>query len=443
MSKEELERLNRQGARSIVQDYLKLHKGENFLIICDETTKEIADYVEPEAYELGAKVEIIQINTDLQAKVKDRSSFPKKLAEKIANAQCILNILASKPECTVFRKLIIMQGQGFGTRIAHAPGLRTEHLRNAFQADFAEMLKWNDILIRLLYFAKDCKIITRDKQGNVYKLNLNLGGKERLPAQSAQVKDGSWINIPGAEVYIAPIEDEAYGNIIINGSMLGHVLPCDVLITFKDGKIENWKDMDKRFQQVLDDFAKDWQHDPNWSSLCEFGIGVNNAFKTITGIQVLDEKMSRTCHIGVGYNKEFSGKIESEIHQDFVTIAPSIIIDGKTIMKNGSFTIDEADVYEDLEKLNVLENKFSGQEYRLTVRDMEEADGKVGLALRDGTDQSFFLQVGNDQSSRKILEVVKQLEPTPEFSYDRIKSLSMQAPAILSLLLKYDFIERI
>lgn len=433
-----------QGARSIIQNYLKIKKGEVLLIICDETTREIADYVEPEANELGAKVEIIQVNTDAQKKVKNRNGFPKKLAEKIANkAQCILNILNAKPECTVFRKQIIMQGQGFGTRIAHAPGLHPEHLRSAFQADFNEMLRWNDILIRLLYFAANCTIVTKDKQGTSYELHLNLGGKARKPAQSAQVLDGAWTNIPGAEVYIAPIEKEAYGDIIINGSMLGHVLPCDILITFKDGKIENWKAIDMHFQEVLDDFAKEWEHDPNWSRLCEFGIGVNDAFKTVTGIQVLDEKMSRSCHIGIGTNKEFSGKIESEIHQDFVTIAPTIIVDGKDIMKNGHFNIAEADVYEDLEQMNVPEDMFAGQEYRLTVRDMDEEDGKVGLALRDGTDQPFFLQIANDASSRKILEVLNQLNPTPEFSYDEIKSLSGQAPAILSLLLKYDFIERI
>jgi leucyl aminopeptidase (aminopeptidase T) len=443
MNEEELERLNRQGARSIVRDYLKLYKGEKFLIICDETTREIADYVEPEAYELGVNVDIIQVNTDLQEKVKDRNGFPKKLADKIANAQCILNILDAKPECTVFRKSIIKEGQGFGTRIAHAPGLRTEHLRSAFQADFDEMLRWNDILIRLLYFAAECTIVTKDKQGNSYKLHLNLGGKERKPAQSAQVFDGAWTNIPGAEVYIAPIEKEAYGDIIINGSMLGHVLPCDVLITFKNGKIENWEARDIRFQKLLDDFAKEWQHDPNWSGLCEFGIGVNNAFKKVTGIQVLDEKMKGTCHIGIGTNKEFSGKIDSEIHQDFVTLKPTIVIDGKTIMKIGHFNINEADVYEDLEQLNLSEQMFVGQEFRLTVRDMDEEDGKAGIGLRDGTDQYFFLQVGSDSSSRKIVEVLNQLNPTPEFSYDEIKSLSHQAPAILSLLLKYDFIERI
>jgi hypothetical protein len=145
MNKEELESLNRQGARSIVQDYLKIKKGEVFLIICDETTREISDYVETEANLLGAKVAIIQVNTDAQSKVKDINNLPKKLIETISIAQCILNILDSKPEWTIFQKLIIMQGKDFGTRIAHAPGLRIEHLRNAFQADFTEMLRWSDM----------------------------------------------------------------------------------------------------------------------------------------------------------------------------------------------------------------------------------------------------------------------------------------------------------
>lgn len=443
MNKDELERLNRQGAESIVNDYLKLKRGENFLIICDETTEEIAGYVKPEAAKLSANVDIVRINTGEQTKVKHRNEFPKELAEKIADAQCILNILDAKAECTKFRKLIINEGQGFGTRIAHAPGLRTEHLQSAFQADFSEMLRWNDILFRLLYFASECTIITKDKEGREYQLHLEIGGKERLPAQSAQVFDGSWTNIPGAEVYIAPIEETASGDIVINGSMLGYVLPGDVLITFKSGKIENWKSITPEFQKKLDSFVEEWKHDLNWNSLCEFGIGVNNAFKKITGSQLLDEKMGGTCHIAIGNNKEFSGKLDSEIHQDFVTIAPTILVDNKIIMKDGVFSIDESDVYEDLAQLSVKENAFAGQEYRLTVREMEEEDGKVGIGLRDGTDQPFFLQVGDGKTSRIILKTLAQLDATPEFSYNELKQKSDQAPSILSLLFKYNFIERI
>jgi leucyl aminopeptidase (aminopeptidase T) len=443
MSSEELIQLNVAGARSIVRDYLKLKRGEFFLIICDETTCEIANYVKPEAIDMGAEVEIIQISTDSQAKVTNRDTFPSELAESIREAQCILNVLAGIPECTEFRIQIIRIGQKFGTRIAHAPGLKTEYLRTAFQADFDEMLRWNNIFFRFLYFAKDCTVITKDRQGNSYELYLKLGGTERLPAQSAEVRDGSWTNIPGAEVYIAPVEELTYGDIIINGSMLSDVLKNDVLIRFKNGKIESWQSMDEQFQKVLGTFSEEWKHDPKWNILCEFGIGLNNAFKKVTGSQLLDEKMRGTCHIAVGNNKEFGGKIDSRIHQDFVTIKPTNIIDGKKIMVEGEFKIDESDVYEDLAQLSVTEEAFVGKRYRLTVREMDEQDGKAGLDLRDGTDQPFFFQIGNDSTAQMMLKVMKKLESTPEFSYEKIKSSFEQTPAILTLLLKYDFIETI
>lgn len=443
MNMDEFRDLNIQGARCIVKDYLKLTKGEFLLIVCDETTREIADYVEPEAKQVGARVTVFQIKTDEQEKVKNRNLFPNDLAAKIQDAQCMLNILDAKPECTVFRKQLIHCGQGFGRRIAHAPGLRTEHLRTAFQADVYEMDRWDDIFVRSLFFARDCIIKTRDQQDKTYELHLDLGGKERPPAQSTRVADGSWVNIPGAEVYIAPIEESAAGDIIINGSMLGHVLNCDVLITFEQGKIKSWKAMDKQFQEVLDKFKKEWRRDSNWNRLCEFGIGLNHAFKSVTGFQLLDEKMGGTCHIAIGSNKEFGGKIESEIHQDFVTVGPTVIIDEKTIIEKGKFIISELDVLENLSTMNISRDIFVGREYHLTVRDMEEEDGKVGVELRDGSDQPFFLQVGDDATSRTILGVLGQLDSTPEFSYEDFESRFEAAPAILSLLLKYDFVEEI
>lgn len=445
MDKEMLKQSYVKGARSIVKDYLRLTEREYFLIICDETTREIADYVKPEAVAMGAKVEMVQFNTDKQVNIVDRDTFPFELAEKINNAQCILNVVAAKPECTDFRIQIIKIGQKFGTRIAHVTGLRIEDLRIAFQVDFDadEILKWNDILFRLLYFAKKCTVITKDKDEISHELHLNLGGTARLPAQSGIVRDGSWCNIPGSEVYIAPIEDFANGDIVINGSMLGNALKNDVLIKFKSGKIESWQSMDPQFQKILDNFSKEWKDDSNWNSLCELGFGLNIGFKKITGNQLLDEKMGKTCHIAIGSSKIFGGQIESKIHQDFVTWAPTIIIDGKKIMEKGIFTIDEADVYEELDKINVSEENFIYKRFRLTVREMEEEDGKMGLDLKDGRNQPFFFQVGDDATSRKILKVMEILDATPEFSYEEIKSKFDQAPAILTLLLKYEFIKPI
>lgn len=436
-----LEKSSVEGARSIAKDYLKLQKGENFLVIYDETTSEIANYVIPVAKSTGAIVDAFQYNSESQAEVIDRDTFPFDLAEKIQKAQCILNILSANPQCTEFRKQIIRIGQKVGTRIAHAPGLSTEHLRIAFQADFDEMKRWNTILIRLLYFANNCTIITRDNAGNNFELNFCLGGITRLPAQSGIVRDGSWCNIPGSEVYIAPIEGSANGNIIINGSMLEHILKNDVLIKFKGGKIKHWKSMDPAFQEVLLTFSKTWEHDPNWNSLCELGIGLNNEFKEITGSQLLDEKIWGTCHIAIGDNKEFGGRIDSKIHQDFVTRYPDIIVDGKKIMKKGKFTIDESDVYEDLDKLIVKEKHFIGKSFRSTFRERETHNGKSGLDFFDGRNQPFFFQVGNDETSRKMLEYMDKLDPTPEFSFEEVQSKFQKAPAVLSLLLKYNFIE--
>jgi len=77
-------------------------------------------------------------------------------------------------------------------------------------------------------------------------------------------------------------------------------------------------------------------YEKNARNVAEFGIGTNDKAKIIGNI-LQDEKVMGTCHIAFGNNSAMGGKVYSEVHVDTILERPTIIIDGKILMKDGKF----------------------------------------------------------------------------------------------------------
>lgn len=74
--------------------------------------------------------------------------------------------------------------------------------------------------------------------------------------------------------------------------------------------------------------------------LGEFGVGTNRGINRFTKKILLDEKMAETIHLAIGFAyEECGGMNKSAVHWDMIkTMNPGeVIMDGKTIQKNGKF----------------------------------------------------------------------------------------------------------
>ncbi len=69
-------------------------------------------------------------------------------------------------------------------------------------------------------------------------------------------------------------------------------------------------------------------------NIAELGIGTNPK-AVITGSTLEDEKVKGTCHLALGNNIGFGGKIDVPVHIDGVIKKPTIFIDAKVIIKDG------------------------------------------------------------------------------------------------------------
>ncbi len=152
------------------------------------------------------------------------------------------------------------------------------------------------------------------------------------------VGDGR-ISVPDGEIYTAPVETTLNGTIYYEfPGVLGGRIMNDIQLTWDHGKLV------QAASSTNQDYLRHIISTDEGSSLIgEFGFGVNDAVNIFTTDILIDEKIGGTIHTALGRPYEIcGGTYTSAIHWDIVKDTrqeSEIMLDGKTIFKNGKFTI--------------------------------------------------------------------------------------------------------
>ena len=182
------------------------------------------------------------------------------------------------------------------------------------------------------------KILSKFKKGNkIHLIGENVDLKFDIHGQKA-VADKGEENMPGGEIFMAPIRESLNGYIkfeypaIRNGKEV-----TGIFLKFENGKVIESK-ADKN-----EDFLKQMiATDENASYVGEFGICCNPKINRFTKDLLFDEKINGTIHLALGMAyKENGGGNDSAIHWDIVKDMKKakIILDGKIIQENGVWKI--------------------------------------------------------------------------------------------------------
>lgn len=163
------------------------------------------------------------------------------------------------------------------------------------------------------------------------------------------IKDRPWGvpgargNMPGAETDCAPHENTVNGHIWFeNPGVLGGRLMHDLYLEWKDGELV------KASASSNEDYLhKILATDTGASKVGEFALGFNDQLTSFTNDILWDEKMYGTVHIAMGraYARR-GGTNESAIHWDIIKDLRQegeLVIDGKTIIKDGQLQFDKLD----------------------------------------------------------------------------------------------------
>jgi aminopeptidase len=143
------------------------------------------------------------------------------------------------------------------------------------------------------------------------------------------------LNLPTGEVYTTPIEDTVEGTVVFDLACHRGNRMEDVTVTFSEGIASpvNARKGFARFTQILENATGDRYR------IGELGIGLNPEVIKAVGYVLTDEKLVGTIHLAFGENRSYGGKNESDIHWDVLVMEPTVTIDGRPLLKNGTLLI--------------------------------------------------------------------------------------------------------
>lgn len=342
-------------AKIIVHTSTSVKRGDDVLIQISDDGLDLATEIYKEAIRVGANPLILTTPSEATrsffeiADEKTINTMPKHFFELIKASSVIISI---RSELNT-RTLSNTDPKKISLRSKALKELRDERLRKRWcltqyptsgYAQDAEMslAEYQDFVFSaiIIDWKEQIKIMERmkeimDKTDEVRIIGLNTDLTMSIKGRNTVV-GGPTHNVPGGEVFTAPVDDSAEGEIFFDlPAVVYGKLVDGIKLRFEKGEIVDYSA--NRNQALLKNMI---ETDDGSRRLGELGIGTNSGINKFTKNILFDEKIGDTIHLAIGRAyKECGGINESAIHWDMIkTMKPGrIIMDGSVIQENGRF----------------------------------------------------------------------------------------------------------
>lgn len=307
-------------AEGVLSSCLAVKKGEEVLIVTDDTRKEIGEAIYEAAGNLGCERLLMVMNE----RELSGQEPPKAVAAAMKSADVVIAPTAQSLTHTNAK----IEAAKAGTRVATMPGITEEMFsQGAMTADYSNVEKLTAVVTEMLSKASVARI---EKDGHT--LTISIKGRDGVPSPGVYREPGKCGNLPSGEAYIAPLEDGSEGEMIVDGSMVGiGKLDSPLHMVISGGKLRS---VTGEKSENLDVLLKNETN----GTLCELGIGTNEA-AVLNGIILEDEKVYGTVHIAFGTNTSFGGVNKAECHMDGIILRPTLYLDEIKVIEDGVFLV--------------------------------------------------------------------------------------------------------
>ncbi len=217
---------------------------------------------------------------------------------------------------TFFRKVLT---DYFGARYASMPLFEPEMLLTSMDVDWYEVASLSRDISDILTEATWVHV--KSEYGT--DIEFSIEGRSALADTGLFHKSGEFGNLPAGEGFIAPVETEAYGRLVI---IYGPDRKLDRPITFRfnAGGVEDIEGFED-YRYYIEDIFKQM---PEARYIAEFGVGTNPKASRVDNI-LEAEKIRGTVHIAIGDNHTFGGTNRVSFHTDYVVFEPTVVVGGK------------------------------------------------------------------------------------------------------------------
>lgn len=311
-----------RAAASALDDCLALRSGETLVVVSDPGTRRIAHVLVEAGRARGAESVLVEMS--------ERENHGVEPPPAVAAAMVACDVLIAPTTMSVSHTAARRAANDAGARAATMPGITEEMMARTMSADFALLRPRSREVARLLTEGSEVRITTAAGTN----LTLGIEGRTGISDDGDLSEPGSFGNLPPGEAFLAPVEGTTNGRLVIDGTMwpVGR-LSEPLVFEIADGYVSEIGG--RRADEVRGVLEK---HGREAFAVAELGIGTNDAAQ-LTGNVLEDEKILGTIHVAIGDNHTFGGTIRVPSHQDGIVLAPTLSIDGTTILEAGTLLV--------------------------------------------------------------------------------------------------------
>ncbi len=298
--------------------------GEQVLIVTDEPMRKLAYALQQAARDLGTEVFIVEM---LPRKTNGEEP-PAPVAQLMREVDVVLCPTSRSLTHTDARRAASAQG----VRVATLPGVTEEIMVRCMNADYNRIA------------ARTATLCDRLNRTSVVRVTAPAGTDIVMPVAGRKAhassglfrEDGQWGNLPTGEAYLAPLEGQSHGIVVVDGAMASVGMVREpIRIVVEEGYATDITGGDeaRRLIELLEPHGRDARN------VAEFGIGTNDK-AILTGAIIEDEKVMGTIHIALGDNKSMGGSVRVASHLDGLVTRPSVWFDEDQVMDAGKLLLE-------------------------------------------------------------------------------------------------------
>ncbi|MDZ7587435.1 MAG: aminopeptidase, partial [Patescibacteria group bacterium] len=306
----------------VMKQCMAVKAGESVLIVTDPARSDLAGIFTTAAKEITTKIEVVSFSS----MTENAQEPPPPIQHLMARSGHCLLVTTYSLSHTQARK----QACAAGCRIASMPGITRDIIIRTLQADYSTIAKLSQKLAQILTKGKIARL-TSPAGTNI---RFDLTNRKGFADTGIYTKKGAFGNLPAGEACIGPLEGKTQGQLVIDGAFAGLELDSPINLVIKNGYVTQitGKKAADNLKKLIDQIGS------KAGNIAELGIGTNPLAKLSPNV-LEAEKVFGTCHVALGSNISYGGKIDVPFHSDGIVLQPTLQIDGKIIIKAGKFLL--------------------------------------------------------------------------------------------------------
>lgn len=303
------------GAKTVVEECLNIKPWEKVLVLTDNKMISIGKML----YDASKKINLETFLVVMEPTSRDGEEPPQIIADVMKKCDVVIAVTYNSLSHTKARK----EATAAGVRIASMPKVdRFSFVKGGLTANYAEVHKLCEKMKKAVEDCKEIKIIAKGTE-----MNFSVQGRGWKMDEGKIHDSGQWGNLPAGEIFTAPVEGTANGKILFKH--MGK-FGKEIELAIENGLVKEINS--EKLEEIFTDLGEKSR------VVAEIGIGCNPKAKVIGNI-LEDEKVCGTVHMAVGNNVECGGNNYVQLHADGIIEKPTLVVDGKTIIRNGKWMI--------------------------------------------------------------------------------------------------------